>query len=503
MEAANAQANPDLLTTEFLERACIFSSEARDFPDKWRRAERIRVRHPEIATASIHTAVLCGDLEHVRALLERDPTLIASKGGAQQWEPLLYLCYGRLPHAEFAEHALDMASLLLDAGADPNSWFRLGTEWALRFDALCGVMGEGEMGQPPHPRADELARLLLDRGASPNPSQGLYNTHLVGDEPKWLELLISYGLCKDDPVNWDLEPGGTETQLGSKPGSIFSYLVAQAAHNGHTRRLRCLLLHGADPNATSNYTNKTCYQSARIAGRQDVAELLLEFGARPDPIAGQDAFVSACNHGQRDEAKRLLDGHPEYLEDVQVLLDAASKGAANTVRLLLELGMDPNSEGKHGHRPLNQGVHHREVVELLWQHGADPAARCFGGTPTGWALHGGDTVMARLHAEKSRLLLDAVASGHLELATELLEEDPNRIAERTPWGDGVLHHLPEDPETAQPLLELLLARGADPTATNDDGRTAAQKLDAGGLDAIADLIAIATEPGEGMAPPAV
>lgn len=488
-----ADADRDALVTEFLERACIFSGSGPDFPDKYRRAERIRARHPEIAKATIHTAVLCGELEHVAGLLAREPSLVHEKGGVQRWQPLLFLCYGRLPHAPFVERALDMARLLLDAGADPNTWCRVGTEWPLRFDALTGVMGEGEMGQPPHPCADELARLLLDRGASPNPSQGLYNTHLVNDDPKWLELLIGYGLSKDDPVNWDLEPDGTEKALGKKPESMFSYLVAQAAHLGHMKRLRCLLDHGADPNATSNYTGKTCYQSALIAGRADVRDLLLEFGAAELPVEGKDAFAAACNRQDRDEAARLLDGHPEYLEDVQVLLDAAQRGAVPVVRLLLELGMDPNREGKHGHRALHQGVQHREVCELLWQHGADPASRCYGGTPCDWAFHAGDLESARFHAEKSRLLLDAVRSGHVTLAKELLDENRERIHERTPWGDTALHRLPADPDQAHALIELLLDRGADPGATNDEGKTAGEKLDATGLDTIADMLASAVE----------
>jgi ankyrin repeat protein len=274
---------------------------------------------------------------------------------------------------------------------------------------------------------------------------------------------------------------------------MFSYLVAQAAHVGHMKRLRCLLEHGADPNAVSNYTGKTCYQSAVIAGRADVRALLLEFGATELPIEGKDAFVAACNRLDRDEAERLLDGHPEYLQDVQVLLDAAQGGAVPVVRLLLELGMDPNRESKHGHRALHQGVQHREVCNLLWQHGADPASRCYGGTPCDWALHSGDVESARFHAENSRLLLDAVATGHIALARELLDENPERIHERTPWGDTALHRLPEDPEQAQALIEILIERGAVPGATNDEGKTAGGKLDAAGLDAIADMLALAVE----------
>jgi hypothetical protein len=98
--------------------------------------------------------------------------------------------------------------------------------------------------------------------------------------------------------------------------------------------------------------------------------------------------------------------------------------------------------------------------------------------------------MARYHAERSRLLQDAVASGHVELARTLLAEQPQCIAERSPTtGDSVLHRLPADGERAQALIGLLLAAGADPRARNRAGQTAAEALEARGLDEIADLFA--------------
>lgn len=427
---------------EFLQRACIYSSEARDFPENWRRAERIRVRYPEIATATLHTAVVCGEVEHVAALLKRDPKLIGRKGGPQQWEPLLFVCYSRLPYPRAEQRSL------------------------------------------------EMARLLLDRGASPNDSQGLYNTHLARDDTRWLDLLFEYGLSKDDRVAWDAVPPRPDEP---EPELMLSYLVAQAVHHGHEKRLACLLEHGADPNAVSRYTGRTCYREAVVLGRREIVELLLRHGAKQTPIENRDAFVAACNAGAADEARKLLEGHPEYLDDVEVLLDAAARGNVETVRLVLELGMDPNRAGKHGHRALNQGARRREVCELLWQHGADPGARCFGGTPAGWALHDGDLEMARLHAEHSRSLLDAVETAHVELARELLRERPECVRERTPWGDGPLHRLPSDAERALELIEMLLAAGADPDATNDAGKTPAQRLDGDGLDQIADLLQAAVD----------
>jgi len=461
---------PHDLIAEFLEKACVFSDAAvHDHPERWRRAERIRARHPEIATANIHTAVVCGELEYVK----RHADKVHEQGGPQRWEPLLFLCYSRV----HSPRALELATLLLDAGADPNTSFVLAGEgWACRFNALTGVMGEGEMGQPPHPQARELARLLLDRGASANDSQGLYNTHLVGDNTEWLEMLFSHGLKKDDIVNWD--PTGKESE------PILSYLLAQAARNGHVARARCLIANGADVDAVNRYSGKSAYRSALIAGHLEIAELLRARGAAIETLDGKDAFDAACARGDRKAAEALLAGHPEYLEDIQLMLDAAAHGDTRTLELLLDLGMDPNRTGKHGHRPLHQGWKRRDVAELLRSRGADPRARCFGGTPTGWALRGEDVEMARFHAEASRLLIDAVASGHVPLAQELIAN----VGERAPNGDTALHRLPDNPEVAQQLIDLLVAHGADPTVTNADGQTPRAKLESEGKDELADLL---------------
>jgi len=473
---------PEGLEDELLQNACIFSGGPLDFPHKWRRAERIRALHPELATASIHAAVVCGEVEHVARLLQRDPSLATVAGGPQRWEPLLLLCYGRMPNERFADNSIAIAKLLLDAGADAATSF-IHPDGDLRFFALTGVMGHGEMGAPEHPRADELARLLLARGANPNDSQGLYNTHLGADDPKWLRLLFEHGLGPHDRCNWH-----ARAEDVAKADPILSYLVAQAAANGHLRRLTCLLEHGADPNARSIYDGKSCWQAATIVGRTDLAELLAKHGARTEPLEGVDAFVSACNLGDRERAAALLDGHPEYLEHSDPLIDAASHGRRDAVAIMLALGFDPNRPGRHGHLPLHNACKDRPISELLLAHGADPRARVYGGTAAGWARHANAPEMARFFAEHSRDLLDAVLAGHVALATGLLREDPSRIRERNPRGATALHLLPDDPELARALVELLLAHGIDTTAVDRDGRTAAASLEAEGLDELADLL---------------
>lgn len=477
----------DALLDVFLEHACIFTPPT-DFASKWRRAERIRVRHPEIATRGLHAAVVCGEVDAVRAELEADPAALTRKGGPQQWEPLLFACYGRLPNERARARGLEVAELLLDAGADPNAFFASPDPWRLRFTALTGVLGQGEMGQPEHPHADALARLLLARGARPNDGQALYNTHLVGDDVRWLDLLFEHGLGPDDPITWHVDPADAAKSGADRCPTMLGYLVAGAAKSGHVRRLALLLERGASPDARSLYDGKTCWELARTSGGPEAVALLRRHGATEVALEGHGAFVAAVRAGERDEAEALLRAHPEVRAIADPLIEAARRGELEIVRRLLELGVDADGVGEHGHRALHVACEREDVAELLLRHGADPRARAFGGTPCGWARHGGNLAMARFHAERSRSLLDAAASGHVGLARELLDADPACLEERSPAGDGPLHELCPDPALAEPLIALLLAHGADAELVNDAGQTPAERLEALGADEVADLL---------------
>ncbi|MBI1790957.1 MAG: hypothetical protein HYR60_25795, partial [Acidobacteria bacterium] len=147
-------------------------------------AIRLLQQDPEIARDSIYTAVVCGEIEEVGRLLKERPELATAKHpaagpdrsgvggqfdflgdlGGKEWEPLLYLSFTRLPLAKANDQAVAIARLLLDHGADPNAYFMAGDS---RYTPLTGVIGEGEEDRPPHPRRDELARLLLEGGAEP------------------------------------------------------------------------------------------------------------------------------------------------------------------------------------------------------------------------------------------------------------------------------------------------------------------------------------------------
>lgn len=141
------------------------------------------------------------------------PNAASKKGGARNWEPLLYLCATRLPLAPARDNAVAIARALLDHGADPNAYYP-GGDASIRYTALTVLVGEGEEDAARHPRHGELVQLLLQRGAEPYDVQLFYNTHFHGDilwlMPLIYDASVKLGRDKDwsDPEWCMIEMGG-------------------------------------------------------------------------------------------------------------------------------------------------------------------------------------------------------------------------------------------------------------------------------------------------------
>jgi len=129
--------------------------------------------------------------------LKKHPVLVNEKGGPWNWEPILYLCYGRLPLDAARDNAVAIARLLLDRGADPNAYYMAGH--AL-YGTLVGVAGEGEQEATPHPHREALYALLLECGAELYDIQVLYNSHFTGDILWWLRLTYTGAVGRSSPT---------------------------------------------------------------------------------------------------------------------------------------------------------------------------------------------------------------------------------------------------------------------------------------------------------------
>jgi ankyrin repeat protein len=511
-DLALARRGHDERVADFLELACLrygvapgtrAYTGAPDGPELRHRAARILERHPEVGRASLHAAVVCGDTDEVRRRLSAHPAGVNEKGGRRGWEPLLFLCYGRLPTAPAAANAVAIATLLLDHGADPDAqWTYDWEQRSMAWSALCGAIGDGEGGPvncPPHPRAQELAALLLDRGASPNQGQALYNTMLRGDDPHWLGVLIARGLGPRDPIPWDADAGTT----------LFEYLLGHAVERNQLRRAAVLLEHGANPTPAQG---RSWYERALLAGSPEMATLLAQHGAKRSELTGPDAFRSACLRGDRPAAQEMLAEHPELAAEMNAaMVEAAKRDLVEVARLLLDLGCSPDAavSGPHGgYGALHQAacVNTTAVAELLLARGADADARdeVHRSTPLGWALYTTMPATIALFARHTRDVFTLAAGAQLEPLRALLARDPTLANTTTDSrlglgkasvepGETALFALPGGEEEAVTVAEILLAFGADPRRRNRAGQTAADKARSRGLDDAADVLAAAQE----------
>jgi ankyrin repeat protein len=450
-------------------------------------ARRVLAQWPEISTDSLYTAVVTENLTEVERRLAADPAAAARKGGPLDWEPLLYLAYARIPGGD--AHAPEIATALLDHGADPNANWNDG--WENVFTVLTGVIGQGEGNQPPHAQAVALASLLIARGANPYDTQALYNTSITGDDTTWLEILWTQSERYGNADRWtSIEPPSLG---GNLRRSALDYLLGNAVPNNHVRRAEWLLAHGADPNGPHAYSKRSMREEALVYGHDTMAELLVKYGAVARPLDGQVAFQAACMRLDRESARAVLAEHPECLHEAEPMLTAARASRADVVALLLELGMNVDVADETELRGLQAAVGGGsiDVVQLLVAHGAeiDRPTKHYGGGALGFASHFGRDEIAQLLAPLSRDVHSLTYLAKKERLRQLFAEQPalaNDVHVRL--GATPLFTLPDDEDEAVEMAEFLLAHGADPRIRNKEGLTPEQSARRRGLMDAADLM---------------
>lgn len=458
----------------------------RDGPARGALAARLLMRHPEIARDSIHTAVAAHDLGRVRDLLARNPALAHDRSSFDGWTPLLRLAYVRLPIDAIAANALAIATLLLDAGADPDPSWSDGTN---KFTALVGVIGGGEGGQAAHPMAESFARLLIARGADPFAAQALYNTSLGPDSTFWLDLLWKASERRGEIHKWT---GPAPLELGGeKIPNALAYILGNAVPN-HIERTRWLLEHGADARGKNFYSGQPVIKHALLAGREDVAALLMRHGAMRSELSDEETFLAAVMTGDIASMRRLASMHPEFLDHHSPMFAAIRLGRADIAEALLDLGMSPDVGDDKNLRALHYTTHcgAADIARLLIARGAeiDPFDLRYGGTPLTHANFQGRREMVELLVPYSRNFRGLCFAGAVDRLRELLAEEPDRANREDRPGEPALFCLPGDEEKAVEVAELLLLSGANPTFRNPLGQTPAQAARRRGLDDAAALL---------------
>ncbi|MEW5810326.1 MAG: ankyrin repeat domain-containing protein [Actinomycetota bacterium] len=289
-----------------------------DAPPRWAEAADMLSATPGLVNDQVWAASAAADAEALRHHLDAGTASASSTGGPFGWTPLLYLCYSRATEDRTCEEILTAATLLLDAGADPNAGY-LWRGMATPFTALTGVFGEGEQGprrQPRHRYAADLAALLLSRGAHPADHQALYN-RMFGPDNSHLELLFHHGLAAAGPSPWERRLGpAMETRE-----QMWHRQVQWAAAHGFTDRLSMLAGHGidvsgvavrtptfpTDPNARDE-SGATPLHHAAWNGDVPLIERLLAAGADPAAVDGRFGTTPQqwAEHAYQVEAAALL-----------------------------------------------------------------------------------------------------------------------------------------------------------------------------------------------------
>jgi ankyrin repeat protein len=461
-------------------------------------AGRLLRKHAEIAGDSLYTAVVCGDVAQVERRLETHPGLVNEKGGPWNWEPILYMCYGRLPLDAARDNAVAIARLLLDRGAGPNAYYMAGH--AL-YGTLVGVTGEGEQEAPPHPHREALYALLLEWGAELYDIQVLYNTHFIGDMLWWLRLTYGHAVKIGRANDWQ-DPAWSMLDMGSY-GSGARFVLDTAIEKNRIDLAEWALAHGADANAPpprARALRKTSlHDRATRENRLAIAELLVRYGAQPttSTLEGEDAFVAACLRLDRATAEKLVAQHPEYLQTPTAIFAAAAHDQVESIELLLDLGTPVDVTDDDRQRPLHIAAANdaRQAAALLIARGADVDAHesRWNAPPIGYAGHHGHAAMIDLLSAASRDVWLLAYHGNIERLGAMLAEDPSRAAEVSENGFTTLWWLPNDEAKAVEVARLLLAHGADPTRCSKEGTTAAEAARLRGLDEAADLIAAAAD----------
>lgn len=372
----------------FLRLACLSYTE----PSQAERALALLRADPELATATAATMAACGEAVALQALLAHDPSAAMTRSGPHAWPPLLYLCYARLDVGD----PVTTLRVLLAAGADPNAGF-LWQRFASPFTAVTGVLGGGERGEPAHRHAVELVTLLLDAGADPNDNQAFYNRQFRPDDSH-LPPLLTHGAGHPHASPWRQRLGATYPS----PEEMVGEHLRTAAQHGFTARVRLLLAHGVDPNSRGYHPalgDQTAYEVAVRHGHREAAELLAASGGRSYRIDGADLLLAAALADDVGEVARLRE-HADLLRSRRpdaLRLAGEQHGRASIVNLL-HLGYPIDAAGPDGRTALHEAALRGDgdLCDWLLAHGADPDLRDrdFSATPAGWAQHAGHEELA-------------------------------------------------------------------------------------------------------------
>lgn len=337
----------------------------------------------------------------------------------------------------------------------------------------------------------ESVRLLLLFGADPN---GLDRNRLTplytATEMSFIDsarLLIKYGADPNLPAGPDGESPLASAITDSKAEFARLYLTyggdaGQMMSDGNTLLIKTinktapkdlaelLLNYGSDANGKSAEGATPLFEAIQ-ARRLDILTLLLDHGANPN-LPGPKHPLWPSTY-QSKILQLLLSRGADPKKAPGCLELATSLNNIESVKILLAAGVDPNSKKDGIYTPLCSAIRDNrpELVTLLLSKGADP--NFMSAEYPAWKCVTHNRIQfipqlvaagADLHKPKG-ILETAIAHNNKEAVLYLLEQkvSPN---DRSPEGNTPLTTAIRDDRSE--MLDLLLAKGADPSIRGQD-----------------------------------
>ncbi len=372
------------------------------------------------------------------------------------------------------------------------------TAWLLSaaLAAVCGLQA-GQLAEAAEHRDFDGVRQLLKQKVAVNETQADGSTALLW-AAHWNDVDAVRALLKAgaDP--------NAANRFGAAP-------ITEAAALGNAELVKMLLDAGADPDTVTTSDGETVLMIASRAGDAETVKLLLKAGADPNVIEtyrGQTALMWAASEEHADVVKLLLDAgadwkvvsydHPTKVPKLSAassitpmsrggltaMLFAAREGDIDSVKVMLDAGVDINNTGADDRTALLVGIMNKEYTfaKFLLDQGANPnIVDALGRSPLYAAV---DMRNEDYSATPARPALDEMPA--IDLVALLIEKgaDPNAaLTSRLPGRSGMDQGDTSLDEGTTPfmraaragdaeVMKMLVAAGADPNQETKDGNNA-------------------------------
>jgi ankyrin repeat protein len=362
-----------------------------------RRATEMLAAHPDLERAGVWVALVLGDTAAVKSVLEEDGGFATRRGGPDDYEPLIYVCFSRFANrtSERAGALVETARLLLQHGANASASF---TPSDLPDNPLSCLYAAAGLNNNP-----QLAQLLLEAGANPNDNESLYHSTEHADH-ECTKLLLKYGakvpgsnalnhmLDREDPegVRLLLDGGANLGDLNHRGETSLHWAI----YRRRSLAIVEMLLDRGAPLDVRRGDGRTAYALAMQSGQKETAALLRSRGANTE-LGEIDALVATWVDGDENVRRTASDAIRESMrapENAKLLPDLAQNHATESVRALLNAGVPIDARGDMGETALHWACWkgYADLAKLLVEQGASLTAEDsqYNGTPPGWFSHG-------------------------------------------------------------------------------------------------------------------